>query len=173
MPEGAVKFFNAAKGFGFIAPDNGSPDIFVHVSALERSGISNLNEGDRVSFDVEQNPRSGKVAAIDLQVLSASAAGQARPPERGRGGFGRDDFGQNRARTGEATGQGHGVVKWFNPAKGYGFIQPDDGGNDVFVHISAVEQAGLRGLEDGQTVTFDLERNRAGKLSATNLRLTD
>jgi cold shock protein len=63
-----------------------------------------------------------------------------------------------------------GTVKWFNPQKGFGFIQPEDGGKDVFVHISAVEQAGLSTLGDGQKVTFDLEQGRQGKTSATNLK---
>jgi CspA family cold shock protein len=63
-----------------------------------------------------------------------------------------------------------GTVKWFNPTKGFGFIQPHDGGKDVFVHISAVEQAGLRTLNDGQTVTYDLEQVRQGKTSAINLK---
>jgi cold shock protein len=63
-----------------------------------------------------------------------------------------------------------GTVKWFNAQKGYGFIQPDDGSKDVFVHISAVEQAGLRGLNDGQKISFDVERGQQGKTSAVNLR---
>ncbi|PZO82838.1 MAG: cold-shock protein [Micavibrio aeruginosavorus] len=61
-----------------------------------------------------------------------------------------------------------GTVKWFNATKGFGFIQPNDGGNDVFVHISAVERAGMRGLKDGQQITYDVEMDR-GKNSATNL----
>ena len=64
-----------------------------------------------------------------------------------------------------------GTVKWFNPDKGYGFIQPDDGGKDVFVHISAVEQAGLRDLNEGQKVSYDIVADkRTGKSSAGNLR---
>lgn len=65
-----------------------------------------------------------------------------------------------------------GTVKWFNTTKGFGFIAPDDSGNDVFVHITALEKAGLRGLSDGQKVTFDLEENR-GKQAATNIALVD
>ena len=65
-----------------------------------------------------------------------------------------------------------GTVKWFNATKGYGFIQPESGGADVFVHISAVERAGLNGLNDGQRVSYDEERDpRKGKTSAGNLKV--
>jgi CspA family cold shock protein len=64
-----------------------------------------------------------------------------------------------------------GTVKWFNSTKGYGFIQPDDGGKDVFVHISAVEAAGLRGLDENQKISYEIERDkRSGKESAGQLR---
>ena len=64
-----------------------------------------------------------------------------------------------------------GTVKWFNSEKGYGFIQPDDGGADVFVHVSAVEQAGMRGLNEGQKISYEVQRDRrTGKSSATNLQ---
>jgi cold shock protein len=66
----------------------------------------------------------------------------------------------------------NGTVKWFNSTKGYGFIQPEDGSADVFVHISAVERAGMRDLREGQKIGFDLERDpRKGKTSAVNLQL--
>jgi cold shock protein len=64
-----------------------------------------------------------------------------------------------------------GTVKWFNAQKGYGFIQPDDGTKDVFVHISAVQSAGIDHLSEGQKLQFDLERGQQGKVSAVNLRL--
>lgn len=64
-----------------------------------------------------------------------------------------------------------GTVKWFNSTKGYGFIEPETGGRDVFVHISAVERAGLTGLADNQKVTYDVEAGRDGRESATNLAL--
>jgi CspA family cold shock protein len=64
-----------------------------------------------------------------------------------------------------------GTVKWFNTTKGFGFIQPDEGGSDVFVHISAVERAGMRSLNDGQKVTYELENDRkTGRSSAVNLQ---
>ncbi|WP_225770919.1 MULTISPECIES: cold-shock protein [unclassified Inquilinus] len=65
-----------------------------------------------------------------------------------------------------------GTVKWFNTTKGFGFIQPDNGGKDVFVHISAVEAAGLRTLNEGQQVTFELARGRDGRESAANLQVS-
>ncbi|SDY28553.1 cold-shock protein [Citreimonas salinaria] len=64
-----------------------------------------------------------------------------------------------------------GTVKWFNPTKGFGFIEPESGGRDVFVHISAVERAGLTGLADGQKVTYDIEQGRDNRESAANLAL--
>jgi CspA family cold shock protein len=71
------------------------------------------------------------------------------------------------------TDMAKGTVKWFNTTKGFGFIQPDEGGKDVFVHISAVERAGLTGLADDQKITYDLEAGRDGRESATNLVLAD
>ena len=71
----------------------------------------------------------------------------------------------------ETTDMANGTVKWFNATKGFGFIQPATGGKDVFVHISAVERAGLTGLADDQKVTFDVETGRDGRESAGNLAL--
>ena len=187
MPRGTVKFFNGAKGFGFIAPDDGGNDVFVHISALERSGLGGLNEGDQVTFELEQDRRSGKLAAVDLAV-TGSAGPSARPARSGGpprsfvgGGGDRDSFQRRPAGGGgsggggsarEPAGAGSGVVKWFNTTKGFGFIQPRDGGADVFVHISDVEKAGLSRLADGQAVSYDLEQDRrTGKTSATNLRV--
>ena len=67
MATGTVKFFNSQKGFGFIVQDNGGPDVFVHISAVERAGMHNLNEGQKLSFDVQADQRSGKSAAANLQ----------------------------------------------------------------------------------------------------------
>ena len=67
MESGTVKFFNEQKGFGFIAPDNGSSDVFVHVTALERAGLRSLSQGQKVSFDTEQDKRSGKTAVANIR----------------------------------------------------------------------------------------------------------
>lgn len=189
MATGTVKWFNTAKGFGFIQPDDGGSDVFVHISAVEQAGLRGLNEGDQVQFELEQDRRSGKLSAGQLVVTGQGApvarsggGGFGGGPRGGGGGFDRaprgGGFGGGAGggggrSPGQIAGSGDGTVKWFNPTKGFGFIQPNDGGQDVFVHISAVEQAGLRGLNEGQTVSYDLEQDRrSGKTSATNLRVT-
>ena len=80
MATGTVKWFNATKGFGFIQPDAGGPDVFVHISAVERSGMNDLREGQKVSFEEEQDQRSGKVAAVNLKLAEVGAA--VRPADR-------------------------------------------------------------------------------------------
>jgi CspA family cold shock protein len=184
MASGTVKWFNTAKGFGFIQPDDGGSDVFVHISAVEQAGLRGLNEGDLVTFELEQDRRSGKLSAGQLVVTGQGPApartgggGGFDRPRGGGGGFDRPrgggfGGGGGGRPAGENVGSGSGTVKWFNPTKGFGFIQPNDGGQDVFVHISAVEQAGLRGLNEGQHVAYDLEADRrSGKTSATNLRV--
>jgi len=69
MTIGTVKWFNGQKGFGFIQPDNGGPDVFVHISAVERAGFSSLNEGQKISFEVEKDKRSGKMSAGQLAAV--------------------------------------------------------------------------------------------------------
>ncbi len=67
MSTGTVKWFNATKGYGFIAPEGGGDDVFVHISAVERSGMSGLNEGDKISYEIEVNPKNGKSSATNLK----------------------------------------------------------------------------------------------------------
>jgi CspA family cold shock protein len=69
MANGTVKWFNPTKGYGFIQPDNGGSDVFIHISAVERSGLSSLNEGQRISYDEEVDPRKGKTAATNIKVV--------------------------------------------------------------------------------------------------------
>jgi CspA family cold shock protein len=69
MSNGTVKWFNSTKGFGFIQPDNGGADIFVHISAVERAGLNGLNDGQKLSFEEERDPRKGKTSAVNLRLL--------------------------------------------------------------------------------------------------------
>jgi len=155
---GKVKFFNAQKGFGFIVQDAGGEDVFVHISQVERAGLKGLAEGQALRFSLVD--RGGKVSASDIQIegdLIEVAAPAARDD---RGGA------PQRELTGEKA---TGTVKFFNSMKGFGFIQRDDGQPDAFVHISAVERAGMSGLEEGDKLEFELEVDRRGKTAAVNL----
>ena len=79
---GTVKFFNGAKGFGFITPDSGGTDVFVHISAVERSGLSGLVDGQKVEFDTEPDPRGKGPKAVNIKVTGEAPEGAARPPRR-------------------------------------------------------------------------------------------
>ena len=149
---GTVKFFNAAKGFGFIQQDSGGEDVFVHISAVERAGLEGLAEGQQLKFQLVD--RGGKVSASDLEVVGDVIAVQKR------------DAAPQRELTGERAS---GTVKFFNSMKGFGFITRDDGQPDAFVHISAVERSGMSGLNEGDRLEFDIEVDRRGKYSAVNL----
>jgi CspA family cold shock protein len=150
--KGTVKFFNAQKGFGFVAQEGGGEDVFVHISAVERAGLSGLAEGQELEFNLVD--RGGKVSAQDLQIVGEVIAVEERsaPPQR------------------ELTGdKATGTVKFFNAMKGFGFLVRDDGQPDAFVHISAVERSGLSAINEGEKFEFDLEVDRRGKYSAVNL----
>jgi cold shock protein len=165
---GVVKFFNSQKGFGFVVRDDGGEDVFVHISAVEQAGLTGLAEGQPLGFTLVD--RGGRISATDLKIdgepMPVTDRGPPREPREGgapRGGAG----GGGRELTGEKA---TGTVKFFNAMKGFGFIQRDDGQPDAFVHISAVERAGMTSLNEGDRLEFELEvDNRRGKYAAVNL----
>ncbi len=168
---GVVKFFNAQKGFGFVVRDDGGEDVFVHISAVEQAGLTALAEGQPMGFTLVD--RGGRISATDLKIdgepMEVTGGGGAprEPRDAGpRGGAGGGMGGPQRQLTGERAS---GVVKFFNAMKGFGFIQRDDGQPDAFVHISAVERAGLPTLNEGDRLEFELEVDRRGKHAAVNL----
>lgn len=165
---GTVKFFNASKGFGFVARDDGGEDVFVHISAVEQAGLQGLASGQPLGFTLVE--RNGKVSAIDLKIEGEPLPVEEFAPRRDDRGPGGDRPGGARGRrqlTGERTS---GTVKFFNTTKGFGFIARDDGQADAFVHISAVQRAGMAGLEEGDRVAFDIEVDDRGKFAAVNLQ---
>ena len=166
--KGVVKFFNPQKGFGFVVRDDGGEDVFVHISAVEAAGLTDLADGQPLEFTLVD--RGGRISATDLKI-------EGEPMEvvrtaRAEGGFGgpggpSGDRGPQRQLTGEKA---QGTVKFFNSMKGFGFISRDDGQPDAFVHISAVERAGLPSLNEGDRLEFDIEVDRRGKFAAVNLQ---
>ncbi|QUM72998.1 cold-shock protein [Sphingopyxis granuli] len=163
---GQVKFFNPAKGFGFIARDDGGEDVFVHISAVEQAGLQGLASGQPLGFTLVE--RNGKVSAIDLKIEGEPMPVEEFAPRRDdRGGERPGGARGRRQLTGERTS---GTVKFFNTTKGFGFIARDDGQADAFVHISAVQRAGMAGLEEGDRVAFDIEVDDRGKFAAVNLQ---
>ncbi len=168
---GVVKFFNREKGFGFIVRDDGGDDVFLHISAVEAAGLSDIAEGQPLDFALTD--RNGRISATEIKITGEPVAVPQRTPRPPREGGVQDrgGFGERRHRTPQTDGVRYeGTVKFFNGVKGFGFIARDDGGEDAFVHISAVERAGLAGLEPNQRVSFELELDRRGKQAAVNLQ---
>jgi cold shock protein len=161
--KGVVKFFNPQKGFGFIVRDDGGEDVFVHISAVEQAGLTDLADGQPLEFTLVD--RGGRISATNLRI-----EGEPMAVERSGGGAsagGAGGGGPQRQLTGEKAS---GTVKFFNAMKGFGFIQRDDGQPDAFVHISAVERAGLPTLNEGDRLEFEIEVDRRGKYAAVNLQ---
>ena len=162
--KGVVKFFNPQKGFGFIVRDDGGEDVFVHISAVEQAGLTDLADGQPLEFTLVD--RGGRVSATNLRIEGEPMAVE-RSSGGGAGAAGGGAGGPQRQLTGEKAS---GTVKFFNAMKGFGFIQRDDGQPDAFVHISAVERAGMPTLNEGDRLDFELEVDRRGKYAAVNLQ---
>jgi CspA family cold shock protein len=149
-----VKWFNATKGFGFVSPVDGSADAFLHVSALERAGVSEVGEGATMICDLGPGQRGPQVVTVHSVDMTSAVPRRAAGP--------RSD-----APRGEAGPPVEGRVKFFSADKGFGFIAVDDGGKDVFVHIRALEKSGLRSLEPDQRVRLTITQGQKGPQAET------
>ncbi len=175
--EAKVKWFNAAKGFGFVTLSDGSPDAFLPMAILRRAGYDDVREGASISCEVGAGAKGPLVVNV-LNVDNSTAVpggggGGAGGAPRG-GGYG-GGGGQDRGDRGGDRGGGgdrprptgptqslEGAVKWFEPDKGYGFISPDGGGKDIFVHVTALRRSGVQTLGPGQRVRVDVVEGRKG-----------
>ena len=157
-----VKWYNPSKGFGFVTLGDGSGDAFLHVSVVERSGHASVLPG--ASLEVRAGPGPKGPQVTEILSVDTSTAGQEQPrnarPERP--GY--------QSSADRPTVEEMGTVKWYNPTKGFGFIGPDRGGKDIFVHASTLERSGIMGLAEEQRVAVDVADGQKGP-EAVSLRL--
>ena len=152
---GTIKWFDASKGYGFIIPDNGMPDVLLHVTCLRRDGFQTAYEGARVVCEALDRPSRGCRR-------SASSPWTNQPPciRRRR---------SRRAPTATSTptsGLERAVVKWFNRVRGYGFVSRGEGTEDIFVHMETLRRYGLTELRPGQTVLVRFGDGPKGLMAA-------
>ncbi|MBV9076052.1 MAG: cold-shock protein [Methylobacteriaceae bacterium] len=190
--EATVKWFNPEKGFGFAELSDGSGDAFLHIRAVESAGHTELEPGTKLVVRVAAGQRGPQVTEVlSVDTGTAEPKGQRRSGgfgggDRFGGGGGGDRFGGGGGGGGGGFGGAPrrsaypsapraegpvenmtGTVKWYNPAKGFGFIAPDDGGRDVFVHRSALERARLPDLQEGQRVQIGVSQGMKGREVST------
>jgi len=152
--DATVKWFNASKGFGFVTLSDGSQDAFLPMAILRRAGFDDVREGSSITCEIgvgAKGPLVTTVLNIDSSTAVTGADGGDRRPAR-------------------PSQQLDGAVKWFEPEKGYGFISPDGGGKDVFIHVTALRRSGINALEPGQRVRVDVIDGRKG-LEADHITL--
>lgn len=186
--EAKIKWFDPEKGFGFASPADGSGDVFVHVSAIGPLDPQDLQPGATIIADLGEGRRGLQVVAVhEIDASTATPAaprggGGARPfsprPPRddfgggGGGGYGGGGYdrggagGYDRGASAPMEGPYDGAVKFFNADRGFGFIAPDQGGPDVFLHVSSLSRSGLQPPMDGQRVRFSIRAGKKGPEAA-------
>jgi CspA family cold shock protein len=156
-----VKWYNPDKGFGFVELADGSGDAFLHVSVVERSGQGAVPPGATLEVRIGAGPKGPQVTEVLSVDTTTASQEQSRPVRPERPAYPPAD---------RATVEEFGTVKWYNAAKGFGFIGPDQGGKDIFVHFSALDRSGIMGLAEGQHVAVDVADGQKGP-EAVSLRL--
>lgn len=152
-----VLWFNAAKGFGFVKLPDGA-EAYLHIRVVEAAGRTDLHEGTQLKVTVEDAPRGRQVVKVfDIQDQGPKAPTSVRQLDGRTGGT-------------DAQLEIDGSVKWYNSEKGFGFISPDNGEKDVFVHATALGRSGLSSLEEGQRVVFQSAQGKKG-MEVRSIRL--
>ena len=152
-----VKWFNITKGFGFVAPVDGTPDAFLHISVLNRAGLQEVADGTEILCLISEGPKGPQVTRI-IEVL-ALGEGSSTGAAAGRTERSRDYDSESTGPVVEMSG----TVKWFKPDKGFGFVTADDASKDVFVHKSVLRRCGLLQLEAGQRVQMKVQEAPKGR----------
>jgi CspA family cold shock protein len=151
--EAKVKWYNPEKGYGFLVQEEDSGDIFMHFSVLDAAGCRRVEEGDQIVCDVGPGVRGRQVLRV-LEVKFSEREPRFSPAFLGP---------RSPAFDPEALEEVEGEVKWFNPLKGFGFIYPDDGGRDIFLHASVLRAAGYESLEPGIRVKIKASSSERGR----------
>jgi cold shock protein len=157
-----VKWYNPDKGFGFVTLANGSGDAFLHARVVESGGHTGVAPGATLEVRAGPGPKGPQVTEILSVDVSTASQEQPRRPRVERPAY--------HSSAERPTVEEMGTVKWFNAAKGFGFIGPDQGSKDIFVHASALERSGIAGLLEGQRVAVDVADGQKGP-EAVSLRL--
>lgn len=158
--QATVKWFNSEKGYGFAALSDGSGDVFLHVNALQAAGYQAVSPGATLQVRVGNGQKGRQVdQVISVDESTAEQPGARRPAAAPRP---RGSDGPRRQVDLSSAVDTVGTVKWYNPDKGFGFITPQSGGKDVFVHVTTLERAGLGPLQEGQSVRMGVVQGAKG-----------
>ncbi|MBB3947550.1 CspA family cold shock protein [Rhizobium skierniewicense] len=151
---GVVKWFDVAKGFGFIVPDNGMQDVLVHVSCLRRDGYQTILEGTRIVALIQRRDRGYQTFRILSMDQSTAIHPSQMPPVR------------THVQVTPSSGLERAIVKWFNRTKGFGFLSRGEGTEDIFIHMETLRRFGLAELRPGQVVLVRFGDGDKGLMAA-------